>query len=49
MQKIKGFFAWTLMNIDLLSTLPQQLLVERLGFAFIENIEYERLSPFCSF
>jgi len=36
-------------DVDLLSILLQQLLVEHHGFYFIENIEYEWFLPFCSF
>jgi len=36
-----------MLDIDLLSSLLNQLLVERSGFAFIPN-EYERLPLFCS-
>jgi len=37
------------MDVDLLSTFPQQLLVECPDFAFIADIEYEKLPPFLSF
>ena len=32
--------------VDMLSNLPYQLLVERHGFAYVANIEYEKLIPF---
>ena len=32
----------------MLSSLPKQILVERLDFAFIADIEFEKLPPFCS-
>jgi len=41
MKKNKGYFAWVLVDIDILSPLPNQLLVERSGFAFIADVEYE--------
>ena len=37
-----------LVDIDMLSILPNQILVERFGFAFIADIEFEKLPPFCS-
>jgi len=37
-----------LVDIDLLSPFPNQLLVEHSGFAFIADVEYEWLPPFCS-
>jgi len=38
-----------LVDVDMLSSLSQQLLVECLGFAFVAGMEYKRLTPFCSF
>ncbi|KAL2346432.1 hypothetical protein Fmac_000432 [Flemingia macrophylla] len=43
-----GYFARVLVDIDLKNTLPDQILVERKGFAFFVNITYERLPEFCS-
>jgi len=40
-KKNKDLFARVLMDIDLLSFLPNQLLIEYSGFAFIANVEYE--------
>jgi len=37
-----------LVDINMLSVLPNQILVERLHFAFIVDIEFEKLPPFCS-
>jgi len=48
MRKNKGMFARVLVDIDLLSPLPDHLLVERLDFAFVADVEYEWLPPFCS-
>jgi len=48
MNKSRSLFARVLIDIDMLSALPNQILVERLGFAFIPNIEFDKLSPFCS-
>jgi len=33
--------------MDMLSALPNQILVEIPSFAFIANIEFEKLPPFC--
>jgi len=41
-------FARVLVDIDLLSLLSDQLLVERPDFAFVVGVEYEWLPPFCS-
>jgi len=38
-----------LTDVDLLSSLLQQLLVELPSFAFVNDVEYEHLSTFCSF
>jgi len=46
--KYKGFFPCVLVDIDLLSNLPNQILVERPRFAFNVDVEYEKLSIFCS-
>jgi len=35
-----------LVDIDMLSTLPNQILVERLSFSFIVDIEFEKFPPF---
>jgi len=47
MSKSKGLFARMLVDIDILSALPIQILVERLSFSFIANIEFEKLTPLC--
>ena len=41
MKKNRCLFAKVLVDIDLLSSLPNQLFVERSGFAFIADVEYE--------
>ncbi|XP_019431188.1 PREDICTED: uncharacterized protein LOC109338411 [Lupinus angustifolius] len=43
-----GHFAKVLVDINLKASLPDQILVEREGFAFFVNIEYENLPEFCS-
>ncbi|XP_068504205.1 uncharacterized protein [Phaseolus vulgaris] len=48
MRKNRGMFARVLVDIDLLSPLSDQLLVERPDFAFVAGVEYEWLPPFCS-
>jgi len=48
MRKNRGFIARVLVDIDLLSPLPDHLLVERPDFAFQVDVEYEWLCPFCS-
>jgi len=48
MKTNKSLFARVLVDINLLSSLPNQLLVERLGFAFIADVEYEWFPPLCS-
>jgi len=47
-RKNRGLFARVLMDIDLLSPLPNQHLVEHSNFAFVADLEYEWLPPFCS-
>jgi len=49
MKKIIGFYVQVLVNVDLLSYLLQQLLVERPSCTFVANMEYEQLSSFSSF
>jgi len=49
MNIFRGFFARVLIDVDMLTKLPNYTLVERPGFAFIMDMEYENLSPFCSF
>jgi len=47
MNKSKSFFfVRVLVDIDMLFALPNQILVERLSFAFIAYIEFEKLSRF---
>jgi len=48
MKKTFGFYARVLVDVDLFSSLPQQLLVEHRGF-FFADMEYEQHLPFCSF
>jgi len=49
MNKTRGSFARVLVDLNMLAELPSQLLVERLEFSFVAEIEYERLpSPFLS-
>jgi len=43
MNKSRGFFASVLIDIDILFALSNQILVERSGFAFIADIEFEKL------
>jgi len=47
MRKNRGFFARVLVDIDLLFPLSDHLLVERSPFAFIADVEYKWLPPFC--
>jgi len=49
MKKIHNFYARVLVDVDMLSSLSQQLLMERPGFAFIDDMEYEQLLPFAHF
>ncbi|XP_058741883.1 uncharacterized protein LOC131614291 [Vicia villosa] len=44
-----GHFVYVLVDIDLLKELRDKILVERVGFAFFVDIEYEKLPDFCSF
>jgi len=48
MRKNRVLFAKVLVDIDLLSHFPDHLLVERPYFAFVVDVEYEWLPPFCS-
>jgi hypothetical protein len=43
-----GQFARVLVDIDLLQPLRYKLLVERKGFAFFVDLEYERIPEFCT-
>jgi len=40
MNKSRGFFAIVMIDIDMLSTLPIQILVEKFGVSFISYIEF---------
>ncbi|XP_058784901.1 uncharacterized protein LOC131659773 [Vicia villosa] len=44
-----GHFVRVLVDIDLLKDLRDKILVERAGFAFFVDLEYEKLPDFCSF
>jgi len=46
--KSRGFFARVLVDHDMFVELPKQLLVERPRFAFVDEVEYEKLPTFCS-
>jgi len=46
MNKSRGTFARVLVDIDMLSFLPNQILVERPDFSFILDIEFETSLPF---
>ena len=48
MKKNTGMFARVLIDIDMLSTLPDHIWVERPDYAFVAGVEYEWLPPFCS-
>jgi len=48
MNKSRGIFARVLVGIDMLSTLPNQIFVERPEFAFIVDIEYKKFPSFFS-
>jgi hypothetical protein len=43
-----GQFARVLVDIDLSQTLRDKVLVERVGFAFFVDIDYENLPPYCT-
>ncbi|XP_019435277.1 PREDICTED: uncharacterized protein LOC109341759 [Lupinus angustifolius] len=43
-----GHFARVLVDIDLKTDLPSQILVEREGYAFFVELEYEKLPQFCN-
>ncbi|XP_019460146.1 PREDICTED: uncharacterized protein LOC109359906 [Lupinus angustifolius] len=43
-----GHFARVLVDMDLKSELPNQILVEREGYAFFVELEYEKLPQFCT-
>ncbi|WJX83945.1 hypothetical protein P8452_66568 [Trifolium repens] len=43
-----GHFARVLVDMDLSQPLRYKVLVERVGFAFYVDLEYENLPPFCS-
>jgi hypothetical protein len=43
-----GHFARVLVDMDLSQTLRYKVLVERIGFAFYVDLEYENLPPFCN-
>jgi len=49
MNRLRGVVASVLVDINLLSDLPNQILVERSRFAFIADLEYEKLFPFLFF
>lgn len=40
------FFTKTLVHIDMLIDLPNQILMERPSYAFITDLEYEKLASF---
>jgi len=44
-----GQFARVLVDIDLSQTLRHRLLVERTGFAFYVDLEYENFPDYCSY
>ena len=48
MRKKRGMFARVLVDIDMLSPLPDHLWVECSDFTFVAGVEYEWLPPFCS-
>jgi hypothetical protein len=43
-----GQYARVLVDLDLSQTLRSKVLVERIGFAFFVELDYENLPPFCS-
>lgn len=44
-----GHFVRVLVDLDLTKDLLYKILVERVGFVFFVNIEYERIPEFCNF
>lgn len=44
-----GHFVRVLVDLDLTKGLSYKILVERVGFAFFVDIEYEKIPDFCSF
>jgi len=48
MRNNRGLFARVLVDIYLLSPLPDELFVEGSDVAFVTDVEYEWLPPFCS-
>ncbi|XP_058762043.1 uncharacterized protein LOC131635437 [Vicia villosa] len=44
-----GHFVRILVDLDLTKELSYKILVERIGFAFFVDIEYEKIPEFCSF
>ncbi|ESW30332.1 hypothetical protein PHAVU_002G144100 [Phaseolus vulgaris] len=48
MKKNRGMFARILVDIDMLSPLPDHIWVERPNYTFVAGVEYEWLPPFCS-
>lgn len=47
--RVLGHFARVLVDVDLAQPLRDRIMVERKGFAFLVDIQYERLPNFCSF
>ncbi|KAL2327418.1 hypothetical protein Fmac_020845 [Flemingia macrophylla] len=43
-----GYFARILVDMDLLGAFPEQILVERKGFAFVVDITYEQIPDLCT-
>jgi len=48
LQKSRGFFARILVDVNLQYDLPNQIMVERKGFALVVELKYEKLPEFCS-
>jgi len=48
MRNNRGLFARVLVDIYLLSPLPDEFFIEGSDFAFVTGMEYEWLPPFCS-
>jgi len=46
--KSRGLFTSVLVDVDLLSDLPNHIMVERSRFVFIADVEYEKLPLFYS-